>query len=403
MNYQELLSFLQNPQVNELFTKFQAALNADSQLNAYQAKTQSLGTENAELIQQLKNMNVAMLELVAERDVLRGQHAAILGERDFYMQANKLRAKDLTDKDLKIQALEDKLAASQEKSTWNNMKLLEQHDKELYDKSLAILQLDSLLSAAKQETIDKLKVLQEQHDKQIMKKDLEIQTLQEKLATGQEKHAKVLNDKDLPIQELEACLPAAEVQTVDKVMQLKNENNLRSLMLQVDSIRAERFGVVLEKGSQKKLLVPQKKKKVVPELNLGIPKENVFAEQSLQGVFKVQKALKPLCQKKKEVVSEPASQHHTELHTELGKLYMELQEAKKPQDALMDQLAAKEKEIEYLMGQLEVKNSEIKNLKDMIQGGDEMNENLLAKDGKIEAFVADWVAKLKRDRDGQSE
>ena len=66
MNYQELLSFLQNPQVKELFTKFQAALNADSQLNAYQAKTQSLGTENAELIQQLKNMNVATVKTVIE-------------------------------------------------------------------------------------------------------------------------------------------------------------------------------------------------------------------------------------------------------------------------------------------------------------------------------------------------
>ncbi|KAF1759428.1 hypothetical protein GCK72_015895 [Caenorhabditis remanei] len=356
MNYQELLSFLQNPQVKELFTKFQAALNADSQLNAYQAKTQSLGTENAELIQQLRNMKVAMLELVAERDVLRGQHAAILGERDFYMQANKLRAKDLTDKNLEIQALEDKLAASQEQSTRNSMKLLEQHDKELYDKSLAILQLDSHLSAAKQETIDKLKVLQEQHDKQIMNKDLEIQTLQEKLATGQGQHAKVLNDKDLPIQELETRLPAAEQQPVYKILEFTNENNLRSLMLQVDSIRARPLGV---KGLQKKLQVPQKKKKVVP---------------------------KP-----------------TQLHTELGKLYIELQEAKKPQEALMAQLAAKDKEIEYLMEQLEGKNSEIQNLKEMIQEGDEMNENVMAKDGKIEAFVADWVAKLKRDRDGQSE
>ncbi|KAF1759417.1 hypothetical protein GCK72_015884 [Caenorhabditis remanei] len=75
-------------------------------------------------------------------------------------------------------------------------------------------------------------------------------------------------------------------------------------------------------------------------------------------------------QNRKEVVTEP-----TQLHTELGKLYLELQEAKKPQEALMARLAAKNKGIEYLTKQYEAKlaakDSEIERLTEIVKDGEE--------------------------------
>ncbi|EFO90363.1 hypothetical protein CRE_01316 [Caenorhabditis remanei] len=75
-------------------------------------------------------------------------------------------------------------------------------------------------------------------------------------------------------------------------------------------------------------------------------------------------------QNKKEVVTEP-----TQLQTELGKLYLELQEAKKPQEALMARLAAKNKGIEYLTKQYEAKlaakDSEIERLTEIVKDGEE--------------------------------
>ncbi|EFO90361.1 hypothetical protein CRE_01263 [Caenorhabditis remanei] len=350
-------------------------------------------------------MGKAMLDRIVEKVALSGKPATS-------------HANEPNDKDLEIQALKTQLAASQEESTRKSMKLLEQHAKELNDKNLVIGDLETRLSAAEQQTIDKLRVLQEEHVKQIKGKDLEIQTLQEKLAAGQEQNAKELAEKDLVIQELKAHLPAAELRTVDKVMELTNENNRLSMRIQKleeeESIRAERylpfgglpFGGMLTGDLQKQ--VHQKTKEVAPQLYLPVSKEErgFLTERRLQGVFKAQEAL---CQEKKKVVykptvasyqpcikalyrpealyqsrqesgsqkvgSEPTFQLHTELHIELGKLYMKLQEAKKPQKALMAQLAVKDKEIECLMEQLEAKlaakDSEIQNLKEMIQGGDE--------------------------------
>ncbi|KAF1759432.1 hypothetical protein GCK72_015899 [Caenorhabditis remanei] len=329
---------MQTPQFNELLAQFQATLNADSRLHACQAKMQSLETENDELIRQLKNINMAM-------------HAGSVQKLQEQLQE---QAKELADKNLEIQALEDKLAASQQESTRKSMKLLEQHAKELNNKNLVIGDLETRLSAADQRTVinEQLKVLQEEHVKKMKNKDLEIQTLQDKLAASHEQHAKELTNKDLVIKEL----PAAELQTVDKVMELTNENKRLSL------------------GIQK------------------LQKEKVFAEKRLQslGVMLQEKLRQKedVQKKKEEVVSKPTTQLHTELHTELGKLYMELQESKKPQEALMAQLAAKDMEIEYLMEQhkakLAAKDSEIQNLKEMIQGGDEMNEKAVVADGQSE-------------------
>ncbi|KAF1759426.1 hypothetical protein GCK72_015893 [Caenorhabditis remanei] len=67
------------------------------------------------------------------------------------------------------------------------------------------------------------------------------------------------------------------------------------------------------------------------------------------------------------------------VHIELGRLYLELQEAKKPQEALMARLAAKDKGIEYLTKQheekLAAKDSEIQNLTIMVQEGGVKNKN----------------------------
>ncbi|KAF1759434.1 hypothetical protein GCK72_015901 [Caenorhabditis remanei] len=393
---QNLLGFMQNPQVIEQLAMLQAAHNnaVSAQVNTDQAKMQALETQNVALIGQLQNMNMTMGALGAEMSALKEQHAAtetakqqfesqnvaligqlkemnramqeLIAERevikiniDAIRELQEQHAKELCDKDQEIQTLKTQLAASQEESTRKNMKLLEQHAKEMNNKNLVIGDLETHLSAADQRTDDKLKMLQEQHDKQIKGKDLELQTLQDKLAASHEQHAKELTDKDLVIKELETRLPAAEVQTVDKVMELTNENKRLSL------------------GIQK------------------LQKEKVFAEKRLQslGVMLQEKLRQKedVQKKKEEVVSKPTTQRHTELHTELGKLYMELQEAKKPQEALMAQLAAKDKEIEFLMEQhkskLAAKDSEIQNLKEMIQGGEEMNMNVIAKDAEVEAVM----------------
>ncbi|KAF1759421.1 hypothetical protein GCK72_015888 [Caenorhabditis remanei] len=422
MNSQDL-NILQNPQLADTIAKHQAmyAITPRAQFNADQAKMQALETENAELVQQLKNMNMARLELIKERDVskrsndvqiqatkedaerireLQEQHAKELNDKDLFIQelearlsgaeqetVDKLKvleeqhAKQMKDKNVEIQTLKTQLAASEEESTSNSMNLLEQYLKELAQRNLVIGNLETQLaavSAAEQQIIDKLKELKGQHVKQMKDKNVEIQTLQDKLAAFQEQHAKELNDKDFVIQELKTHLPAAELQTVDKVKELTNENNRLSQViqkLQEERIKAERrlriasmFGPMLTEGLQKKLQVHQKTKEVVSQLYQGIPKEeSCFPERRLKGFFKVQKTLR-LEKKEKDVVPEPT----TQLHTELGKLYMQLQEAKKPQEALMSQLAAKDKEIEYLMEQLETKDSEIQNLKEMIQGGDDL-------------------------------
>ncbi|KAF1759431.1 hypothetical protein GCK72_015898 [Caenorhabditis remanei] len=319
----------------------------ENQLAASQeasTRTQSLETENAELIHQLENMNVAMRELLAERDVLRGQHAAILEERDFYMQADKLRAgtvqklqeqlhehsKELTDKNLEIQALKTLLAASQEES----MKLQEQHDIVLCEKDRMIHNQDVRLNSEVQKYADKLKVLQEQHVEQIEAMDLELKTLEDELKTGQEQHAKELNDKDLAIRELKARLSAAEQQTADQLVEFTNEKDRLSLSIQ------------------------------------KIQEDCLKAERGLQDVRVMLKEVQR--QKEKEATSEPT----TQLHIELGKLYMELQEAKKPQEA---QMAAKNKEMEYLTKQheekLAAKESDIQNLAEIVKEGEEKNKN----------------------------
>ncbi|EFO90412.1 hypothetical protein CRE_01308 [Caenorhabditis remanei] len=276
---QDLLSFLPLPPLEEL-AKFQAAINTGNQLNAVnstraqvntdQAKMQALETQNAQLVLQLNNMNVAMEALNVERNALKEQLAATEAAKlGIEKQYAELTGQRKVMRKIVAGAMED--------------------DRRIWEK----------------------------HAKQIEDKDLKIQTLETQLAASQEER---------------------------KNMKLLNQQGLME---------------VSQKALQKK---------------------------------------ETLGQEKKEVVSEPT----TQLHTELGKLYVELQEAKKPQEALMAQLAAKDKEIENLTKQydakLTAKDLEIQKktfyriLKEVIQGGDEMNENVMAKDPEVEAT-----------RDGQSE
>ncbi|EFO90372.1 hypothetical protein CRE_01262 [Caenorhabditis remanei] len=136
--------------------------------------------------------------------------------------------------------------------------------------------------------MDKLKVLEEQHVKQIEGMNLELQTLK----AQQEQHANELNGKNLVIQRLAIRLSALEQQTIDKMMELTNEKDRHSQV--IHKFREESF----------------------------------LAERRLESVRMMMKG--NLRQKMKEVGLE-----QSQLRTKLGKLYIELQEAKKPQDALI--------------------------------------------------------------------
>ncbi|EFO90410.1 hypothetical protein CRE_01260 [Caenorhabditis remanei] len=338
-------------------------------------KVMELKNENSRLSQEIQNLQEYSLQ--GEQRV-QGTLALLTERLQKQLQVHQKtdpRVKWDEDGILIIQTYLTQLAAIHEDST----KLLEQRrqssgEQQPVDKIMELTNQNNRLSLGirmlterRNQCIKKAKEELGLRKKEVVSinklknKDLEIQTLQDKLAACQDHHSKVLNDKDRTIQELKTRL--SERQTVHTVMVLTNENNRLSLKikkLQEDSIKAERFYQgqmdILVSALQTKETLRQEKKEVVPEA--------------------------------------------TQLHTELGKLYMELQEAKKPHEALMAKLAQKDKEIEYLMEQLEAKDSEIQNLKEMIQGGDEMNEK---------AVMADWMAELENEkkiengRDGQSE
>ncbi|EFO90430.1 hypothetical protein CRE_01254 [Caenorhabditis remanei] len=236
-----------------------------------------------------------------------------------------------------------------------------------------IQELETKLAASREESARKIQELQKKHDKDIGGKDLKIQTLEfelsavqkkssDKVLELQEQHDKKLSGKDLEIQQLEIKLAAAKKEITDKTQEVQEK---------------------LDKVSVKDT------KQIIPN------HENNFQEKKCE---------------------EP-----TQLHIDLGKLYMDLQEAKKPQEALMARLAAKGQEIIYISEQhkakLAAKDSEIQRLTEMVQHGDEKNENLQevidklqkmmdAKDREIRATnerVADLEAELKGGRDGQLE
>ncbi|EFO90385.1 hypothetical protein CRE_01253 [Caenorhabditis remanei] len=255
---------------------------------------QGLEKRNVILIGRLEKMNIAMQELMAERDSYK----------------------------MEIQVIKE-----------DAERIREHHAKELNDKNRMIHNQGVCLNSEVQKYAEKLKVLQEQHVEQIEDMDLELKTLEDELVAGQEQHIKELNEKDLKIQELETRLSAAKQQTTDQLVEFTNEKDRLSLDMQ------------------------------------KLQEECLKAERSLQDVRVMLKEVQQ--QKVKEVIPDP-----TELHIELGKLYMELQEAKKPQEA---RLAAKNKEMEYVTKQnvakLAAKDSEIQNLAEIVKEGEEKNKN----------------------------
>ncbi|EFO90396.1 hypothetical protein CRE_01293 [Caenorhabditis remanei] len=266
----------------------------------------------------------------------------------------------------KIQELATELTVASQKER----KLQEQHAKEMSEKDSVIQELESKLVATQEENANKIQELQEQHVTDIGNKNLKIQTLEfelsavqkkscEKILELQEQHAKKLNGKDLDIQQLEIKLAVAKKETSEKELQENISGNS------------------LEKRELSK---------------------KFHAQEQLEKVSVKDAGMQYHVEKPKSNLQEKKSDEPTQLHIDLGKLYVELQEAKKPQEALMAQLAAKDKEIEYVMEQhkakLVAKDSEIQNLKEMIQGGDEMNENLMAKDPEVEYLTRQHEAKL---------
>ncbi|EFO90425.1 hypothetical protein CRE_01302 [Caenorhabditis remanei] len=176
----------------------------------------------------------------------------------------------------------------------------------------------------------------------------EMEDLKKKLEEFQKQHDKEIVAKDLRIQTLELELSAVQKKSSDKILELQEQHE--------------------KKLSGKDLEIQQLE-------------------------YKLAAAKKEISEKKSE---EPG-----QLHVDLGKLYVELQETKKPQETLMAQLAAKDKEMEYLTDQLEAKDSEIQNRTEKIENLQEIIYDLqmtkVAKDkeiGKMTERLADFEAEL---------
>ncbi|EFO90420.1 hypothetical protein CRE_01257 [Caenorhabditis remanei] len=125
-------------------------------------------------------------------------------------------------------------------------------------------------------------------------------------------------------------------------------------------------------------------KKRLSDTQKNAVKSNVLQEEQSknQGIQDLATRLSGAEQQAVDKVMEPTNEPKKKdevVHIELGKLYLELQEAKKPQEVLMARLTAKDKVIEYLMEQheekLDAKDSEIQNLTKMVQEVGVKNKN----------------------------
>ncbi|EFO90404.1 hypothetical protein CRE_01314 [Caenorhabditis remanei] len=219
-------------------------------LGATETANQKLEKQNAELIGQLKKVNMDMQELVKERDSYKTEIQVTKGDAEI-SNDDKNRV-DMIEQPRKMKPTVEEVIRKA------NM---------ICDKNRICVTLMNRLTDSQKNAV-KLNVLKEKHVKQIESKG----------------------------QDLTTRLSGVEKQTVDKIMELTNE------------------------------------------------------------------------QKKKDEV----------VHIELGRVYMELQEAKKPQEALMARLAAKDKGIEYLTKQheekLAAKDSEIQRLTENVKDGKKVNK-----------------------------
>ncbi|KAF1759433.1 hypothetical protein GCK72_015900 [Caenorhabditis remanei] len=179
-----------------------------------------------------------------------------------------------------------------------------------------------------------------------VEKAKEMEDLKKKLEEFQKQHDKEIVAKDLRIQTLELELSAVQKKSCEKILELKEQN--------------------IKTQSGKDLEIQQL------EVKLAAAKKEISERKS-----------------------------EAQLHIDLGKLYVGLQEAKKPQEALMAQLTAKEKEMECLTDQLEAKDSEIQNRMEKIENLQEiiydLQMTMIAKNGeigKMQQRVSDLEAEL---------
>ncbi|EFO90387.1 hypothetical protein CRE_01313 [Caenorhabditis remanei] len=194
------------------------------------------------------------------------------------------------------------------------------------------------------------------HDRELNDKDQIIQSLKSQLADSQEEstrkeeelqelHAQESSDKSQLIYNLNRRLCLEEQQYSEKLTVLRKEHakQIEGMHLELQLLKTQQEQHVKELND---------KDLTIQDLATRLS----AAEQ--QPIDKTMELTNEL-NKKDEVV-----------HIELGKLYVELQEAKKPQEALMARLAAKNKGIEYLTKQheekLAAKDSEIQNLTKMV-------------------------------------
>ncbi|EFO90403.1 hypothetical protein CRE_01256 [Caenorhabditis remanei] len=198
---------------------------------------------------------------------------------------------------------------------------------------------------------------QAQYLQELNDKDRTIQMLMTQLGASEEEsakkeeelqeyHAQESSDKSQLIYNLNIRLCLEEQQYTEKLTVLRKEHakQIEGMNLELQTLRNHQEQHVKELNE---------KDLVIQDLAIRL---SAAEQQTIDKMMELTKELK----KKDEVV-----------HVELGKLYMDLQEAKKPQEALMARLAAKNKGIEYLTKQheakLAAKDSEIERLTKMVR------------------------------------
>ncbi|KAF1759074.1 hypothetical protein GCK72_015534 [Caenorhabditis remanei] len=260
-------------------------------------------------------------------------------------------------------AKQDRLTELQEQQIRVKDSEIQELGNELYMKDQKIQELKADLAAVKQQFADRLTELQEQHAKEVESKNAEIQKLRKELT---EQHSKELQDQET--QGLQADLAAAKQ---DRLTELQ-EQQIRVKDSEIQELRKD----LTEQHATELNLKDRKIQDLKTDLFAARLTELKEHQELYSKYLEIQileqsgdrQAPEDRIQKLQEPADEP-----TQLHIELGKLYVELQEAKKPQDALMAQLTRKDKEIEYLTKKLAAMNSEVQRSTEMNQ--DEKNQN----------------------------
>ncbi|EFO90411.1 hypothetical protein CRE_01296 [Caenorhabditis remanei] len=217
--------------------------------------------------------------------------------------------------------------------------------------------------------------------------------LQAQFATGKSESRQLddcLNDAntaignyEIKIEKLESELLASQEESARKIQELQEQQNLKiqTLVLELSAVQKKSCEKILELQKQYEREVSGKDLEIQQlEIKLaGARKEKIREINAQQQVSVKDTEMMP------NHVEIPQSNEPTQLHIDLGKLYMELQEAKKPQEALMTQLAAKDKEIENLTDQLEAKDQEATNIRE------QHISKLAARDSEVRR----WKEKVK--------